>query len=131
MTTAASANSQVTTVAYAISIEDALVIAHQIDSGAASDTVTIGYPAFLGISLASGYQGAVVAGVLDGTPAASSGLAAGDTITSVNGTAIDSASALSAALAQLAPGDSVALTWTTADGTSGSATVTLIAGPAD
>lgn len=131
MTTAASSSSQVTTVAYAISIEDALVIAHQIDSGAASDTVTIGYPAFLGISLASGYQGAVVAGVLDGTPAASSGLAAGDTITSVNGTAIDSASALSAALAQFAPGDSVTLTWTTAAGVSSSATVTLIAGPAD
>lgn len=131
MTTAASSNSQVTTVAYAITIEDALVIAHQIDSGAASDTVTIGYPAFLGVSLADGYQGAVVAGVLDGTPAASAGLAAGDTITSVNGAAVSSAASLSAALAQFAPGDSVALTWTSSDGSAGSATVTLIAGPAD
>ncbi|WP_456846873.1 S1C family serine protease, partial [Cellulomonas sp. P5_C6] len=131
MTTAASTASSVTTVAYAISIEDALVIAHQIDSGAASDTVTIGYPAFLGVSLASGYQGAVVAGVLDGTPAASSGLAAGDTITSVNGSAVSSGSDLSTALKAFAPGDSVALTWTSADGTAGSATVTLIAGPAD
>jgi S1-C subfamily serine protease len=131
MTTAASSNNSVTTVAYAISIEDALVIAHQIDSGAASSTVTIGYPAFLGISLADGYQGAVVAGVLDGTPAATSGLVAGDTITSVEGTAVSSASALSAALGSYAPGDSVALTWTSSDGTAGSATVTLIAGPAD
>lgn len=131
MTTAASANSQVTTVAYAITVEDALVIAHQIDAGAASDTVTIGSPAFLGVSLADGYQGAVVAGVLDGTPAASSGLAAGDTITSVNGTVVSSASELSAALSELTPGDSVALAWTTPAGSAGSATVTLIAGPAD
>ncbi|MEZ0447362.1 trypsin-like peptidase domain-containing protein [Cellulomonas sp. ICMP 17802] len=130
MTTAASSSTQVTTVAYAISIEDALVIAHQIDPGAASATVTIGYPAFLGVALASDST-ATVAGVLDGTPAASAGLAVGDTITSVNGVAVASGSALSDALAQFAPGDSVALTWTTAGGTAGSATVTLIAGPAD
>ena len=68
MTTAAS-SSTVDTVAYAIDIEDALVIAHQIQSGVASDTVTIGYPAFLGISLgirrfgggsAGGHAGCVV-----------------------------------------------------------------------
>lgn len=123
MTTAASS---VGSIAYAITIEDALVIAHQIDSGAASDTVTIGYPAFLGVSLSS--DGSVIAGVLEGTPAASAGLAAGDTITSVNGVAVGS---LSDALGQFAPGDTVALTWTTATGSPSSASVTLIAGPAD
>ena len=71
-------------------IEDALVIAHQIDSGVASDTVTIGYPAFLGVSLSA--DGSVIAGVLEGTPAASAGLAAGDMITSVNGVAVGSLS---------------------------------------
>ena len=91
MTTAASSGT-VDTVAYAIDIEDALVIAHQIQSGVASDTVTIGYPAFLGISLGSDGS---VAGVLEGTPAASSGLVAGDVITAVDGVAVTASSSLS------------------------------------
>ncbi|WP_246125444.1 S1C family serine protease [Cellulomonas xylanilytica] len=130
MTTAASSGT-VDTIAYAIDIEDALVIAHQIQTGVASDTVTIGYPAFLGISLGSG-SGAVVAGVLEGTPAASSGLVAGDVITAVDGVAVTSSSALSALLDAHAPGDTVTLTWTVAaTGASTSTSVTLIAGPAD
>ncbi|GEM00075.1 S1C family serine protease [Cellulomonas terrae] len=126
MTTAASSGT-VETVAYAIDIEDALVIAHQIQSGIDSDTVTIGYPAFLGVSLASDGS---VAGVLEGTPAASSGLAAGDVITAVDGVPVSST--LSDLLDTYAPGDTVTLTWTVAStGDSTSTTVTLIAGPAD
>ncbi|WP_421732951.1 S1C family serine protease [Cellulomonas sp.] len=128
MTTAAS-SSTVDTVAFAIDIEDALVIANQIQSGVASDTVTIGYPAFLGISLGSDGS---VAGVLEGTPAASSGLAAGDMITAVDGVSVSPALSLSDLLAAYAPGDTVTLTWTVgSSGASTSATVTLIAGPAD
>jgi S1-C subfamily serine protease len=130
MTTAAS-SSTVDTVAYAIDIEDALVIANQIQSGVASDTVTIGYPAFLGISLGSSSE-AVVAGVLEGTPAATAGLVAGDVITAVDGVAVSSASSLSDLLGAHAPGDTVTLTWTVATtGATASAPVTLIAGPAD
>lgn len=130
MTTAAS-SSTVDTVAYAIDIEDALVIANQIQSGVASDTVTIGYPAFLGISLGSSSE-AVVAGVLEGTPAATSGLVAGDVITAVDGVAVSSVSSLSDLLGAYSPGDTVTLTWTVASsGASTSAPVTLIAGPAD
>lgn len=126
MTTAAS-SSTVDTVAYAIDIEDALVIAHQIQSGGDSDTVTIGYPAFLGVLL--GADSSVV-GVLDGTPAATAGLAAGDVITAVDGVPVSSS--LSALLATYSPGDTVTLTWTVASsGESTSAPVTLIAGPAD
>jgi S1-C subfamily serine protease len=44
---------------------------------------------------------------------------------------VTSGDALRAALAEHAPGDQVTLTWTTTSGTAQSATVTLIAGPAD
>ena len=37
--------------AYAISIEDALAIAIQIDQGVDNADIVLGYPAFLGVSL--------------------------------------------------------------------------------
>ncbi|MCI0159248.1 S1C family serine protease [Leifsonia shinshuensis] len=148
------------TAGYAIPIGTALTIAGQIESGRSSSTVTIGYPAFLGVAVDSASDastgsgsgttdgggafgsgsstgdtagaatsGATIAGVIDGSPAAAAGLAAGDTITAVNGTAIDSASALTAALGAHAPGDSVSVTWTDASGTSHTASVTLAQGP--
>jgi S1-C subfamily serine protease len=149
--TAASASQNVSD-GYAIPIETALGIAHRIESGQASSTVTIGLPAFLGVEVASdasssgysglggaslGYnngqsatQGAVVGGVIDGAPAASAGLTAGDTITAVDGTAIASSSDLTSALAQYKPGDSVTITWVDSAGASHSASVTLTSGPA-
>ncbi|GAB3393059.1 hypothetical protein GCM10027568_21400 [Humibacter soli] len=48
--TAASSGSS-TPDGYAIPIEDALSIAHQIDNGNASSTITIGLPAFLGVEV--------------------------------------------------------------------------------
>lgn len=141
---------------YAIPIADALKIASQIDSGQASDTVSIGYPAFLGIEVGAtdqsgaggqgGYgslggsststnsgqtaAGAPVAGVIASGPAAGAGIVAGDTITAVDGTAISSAAALTSTLAGYQPGHSVTITWSDASGTSQSATVTLATGPA-
>lgn len=135
---------------YAIPIQNALTIAGEITSGQASSTVTIGYPAFLGVEVASsdsaasgsGYGsfgssgtapgsvgGATISGVVSGGPAESAGLAAGDTITAVNGTTIDSAQALTTALAALHPGDSVSVSWTDASGASHTAQVTLAQGP--
>lgn len=115
---------------FAIPISTALDIVAQIEAGADTATIEIGYPAFLGIGLASTTGAATVAGVYEGTPAAEAGLAAGDTITSVNGTAISTGSQLSELLATMEPGEQVALTWTTATGTTASATVTLAEGPA-
>jgi S1-C subfamily serine protease len=130
---------------YSIPISDALSIARQIEGGHATSTITIGYPGFLGVevtptadSAASGYgaggsaavQGAGVQGVISGTAAATAGLAAGDTITAVNGAAISSSSALTAALAGHAPGERVTLSWVDASGASTTATVTLGTGPA-
>lgn len=128
MTTAASSGSAVTT-AYAIPIEKALSIVDQIHAGAATDGIVLGYPAFLGVSAAN-TASATIGGVVDATPAATAGLEAGDTITSVDGRAVTSWSGLSQALAAHKPGDSVSLTWTDQQGIPGSATVTLAAGPA-
>ena len=153
MTTAASSGSTYV-IAYAIDVEDALAIVRQIEAGDASDGVTIGYPAFLGVQLAStglgggtgGFGGAgglgsaggsgttssgtTIAGVVDGTPAAQAGLVAGDTITSVGGVAVSTADELSAAIATFEPGDEVTLTWVSGTtGTEQSADVVLAQGP--
>jgi S1-C subfamily serine protease len=73
----------------------------------------------------------VIAQVLPGTAAAKTDLAAGDTITAVGGTTISSAGALSKAIATHQPGDRVTIGYTDADGAAHTATVTLLAGPAD
>jgi S1-C subfamily serine protease len=119
------------TVAYAIPINRALSIAAKIESGHETSTIHIGNPAFLGISSVDTVQGVVVAGVADGSPAARAGLSAGDVITSVGGTAVQSAEGVSSAIKSHSPGDRVTVTWTDTAGTSHSATVTLAAGPAD
>lgn len=132
-----------TTAGYAIPISAALGIAAEIEAGDASATVTIGYPAFLGVEVApsTGYAasgdatgnattpGAAIAGVIEGTPAAAAGLSGGDTITSLNGAAVASAGALTAALAGHRPGDQVGIGWTDASGAPHTATVTLARGP--
>ena len=123
-----------TTSGYAIPISKALSIVKQIQSGVETDSVHIGLPAFLGVQLAptpAAGGGALVAGVEPGTPAASAGIAAGDTIVSVGGTAVTSASSLSTALQEYDPGDTVTVGWTTSSGASRSARVTLATGPAD
>lgn len=155
MTTAASSG-LATTIAYAVPIDDALGIVEQILAGDESGTVTIGYPAMLGVGIASdttmtiggagasagvgtmpGRQsqqttetgGANVQYVYADTPAEQAGLTAGDTITAVDSTEVTSGSDLSSLLATYEPGDAVTLTWTTASGTTETATVTLIEGP--
>lgn len=124
---------------FAIPIDDALSIVKQIESGVETDTVSIGYPAFIGIGLAADgaagangqtVVGATVSGVIANTPAASTGLAAGDVITALNGVAIDSGSTLTATMKGLQPGQTVSITWTDTAGTSHTADITLIEGPA-
>lgn len=130
--TAASSGSATVT-GFAIPISTALRIADDILAGDTSGGVSLGYPAFLGIEVApdASVVGAGVAQVIDGTPAASSGLTAGDVITSVDGTPINSADALTQALAGHAPGDSVTIGYTDqVTGASASTQITLAQGPA-
>lgn len=133
VTTAASSGTADIT-GYAIPIGRALGIARQIVAGDDTDEITIGLPAFLGVSIADsagGSGGAPVGGVLEGTPAAATDLAAGDTITAIDGTAVDSGDALSRAIAVHQPGDRVQIDYTDATGTDRTVTVTLAEGPAD
>jgi S1-C subfamily serine protease len=130
-TAASSGTSEVT--GYAIPIASAMTIVKQIVAGQDTGEITIGLPAFLGVAMdtSSSASGAVVGSVLDGTAAAKTDIAEGDTITALDGTAIASADALSAAIAKHAPGDSVKVTYTDTDGASHTITVTLTEGPAD
>ena len=143
--TAASAGG-VSTSGYAIPIASALSIAQQIQNGQASENIVIGLPAFLGVQVSAspttgygyadgGYapvtaQGALISGVVSGAPAAQAGITAGDTITGIDGTAIDDATGLTAALTGHSPGENVTVTWVDRSGAAESAAVTLAAGPA-
>ena len=123
---------------FAVPINTALAIVSQITNGNASATVHIGATAFLGVGLqsADGFggatsSGAILAGVLSGSPAAKAGLSAGDVIISVNGQTVDSPSTLSALLGTHKPGDHVSIGWTDYQtGQQHSTTVQLATGPA-
>src|SRR5262249_14501483 len=132
---------------FAVPIERALSIARQIESGHGTATVHVGPTAFIGIEVSSsgdqggagsnygyGYgdgssvSGAAVGGVVDREPAQQAGLQAADVITSLDGHAIDSATALPHLLVAYHPGDSVTLRWVDANGQSHSSSVTLATG---
>ncbi|MBV9830687.1 MAG: serine protease [Marmoricola sp.] len=125
MTTAASSGSS-DVVGYAIPIATVLKVAGDLEAGVHDSAYTYGYPAFLGVGLDNG---TTVGQVYDGTPAAQAGISAGDRITRIDGTATGTETALRAAIAKHAPGDSIKVTWVGTDGSTHSASVTLIQGP--
>ncbi|MEO6532072.1 MAG: trypsin-like peptidase domain-containing protein [Pseudolysinimonas sp.] len=129
--TAASSGSRNIT-GFAIPITTAVSIAKKIVNGEASSSIVIGLPAFLGVELATSQTGSgvLISGIIAGSAAAGTGLAAGDTITAVNGVAATSADSLSSLIKAHAIGDQVAITYTNASGASQQVTVTLTAGPA-
>ncbi len=123
---------------YAIPINEALSLAMQIESGKSSSSVHIGASAFLGVEVAStssffgaapAASGATIEGVLSGSPAAKAGLASGDTITSVGGHAVISATGLRDIMDEFHPAQKVVLGWVDQYGTSYKATVVLTSGP--
>jgi S1-C subfamily serine protease len=134
MVTAASSGSAVVT-GYALNIAQVLKVADQIEAGTVSSEIVLGYPAFAGINIAESSDGSTTTGVpvastFSGYPAANAGIASGDTITAVNGVAVDTATQLSAAIQAHKVGDSVTLTYVDDLGATHSAVITLVAGPA-
>lgn len=136
---------------FAIPINEATSVAHQIENGTTTGTVHVGPTAFLGIEVGSstsrggfgsGYfnggssssqsqGGVLIDGVLQGEPAAASGLAQGDVITSIDGHTVTSNSSLSTVMAQdVKPGQKVSVVYTNQAGQSVTTTVTLASGPA-
>ena len=126
-----------TTTAFSIPINHAIQLASEITAGQSSTTVHIGATAFLGVEISnqsSGVgqvtSGVQIEGAVQGTAAAHAGLTIGDTIQSVGGHQITSASDLQQVIERYHPGDKVTVTWTTPAGQSQSAAVTLTSGPA-
>jgi S1-C subfamily serine protease len=153
-----SSSSSGSVLGYAIPINTALSIAHEIAGGKASSTVHIGLPAFIGVGVSDPSQGcsssgsgtggtggtggigsgsgsttssgALICDVYQSTPAASSGLAVNDVITAVNGTNVASENALTKIMAGFKPGQTIKITYQNTSGTSQTASVKLVDGPA-
>ena len=140
ITTAASVSysfDQAGNAGYAVPVEQAVAIARQIEQGSSSASVHVGPTAFLGVQVASSsgprgygaYAGATVTGVLPDTPAEAAGMQSGDEITSVGGSGVDSASALTSLVGSYSPGDRVEVVWIDRSGEEHAATVELTQGP--
>ncbi|MEZ5093493.1 S1C family serine protease [Nocardioides sp.] len=110
---------------YAIPISTVLSLADRIEAGDTSGGIELGYGAALGIQVYAGSGGLQVGGVVRGGAADDAGLTAGSTLTSVDGTAVDTVDQIAAVLAEHAPGDSVRITWTDSSGSSHTARATL------
>ena len=74
-------------------------------------------------------KGALVDGVLCGTPAATAGLGGGDVITAVDGQAVTSPTSLTNLMEQYRPGTKVSVSWTDTSGGRHSSSVLLIQAP--
>jgi S1-C subfamily serine protease len=115
---------------FAIPIDQAMSIAGQIRSGAGSGAVHVGETAFLGVGVVDNNgAGAKVVQIIPGTPAADGGLAEQDVIIAVDGTPVDSPTALTNVLDRHHPGDTIALTWRGPLSDEQTAKVTLAPGP--
>jgi S1-C subfamily serine protease len=128
-------------IGYAITVTSALDVVNEIRAGNESSTIILGDAGFIGVEVQDldaataarlgldVTSGALVTGVISGTPAAQAGLSKNVVITAINGERIASVDELGPAIHAHNPGDRIQLTWVDSDG-SHTATVTLIAGPA-
>jgi S1-C subfamily serine protease len=139
------------TTGFAIPINKALTIARQVASGKATTTVHIGLAGFMGVGVAdisqadrclqgsSGFggggignytppvnSGAVVCNAYSGTPAASSGLAAGDVITSVDGQAVSNEAGLTKVTNATHPNDKITVVYVDTNGSKHTTTFSLL-----
>ena len=130
----------VSSTAFAIPINRAVQLAHQIEAEQDSANVHIGERGLLGVrvrDIASQLtctsvptnSGALVAGVNSGSPADSAGLGTCDVIVSVAGKNIATTSDLNAAMFPYHPGEKVAVGWVDQSGHRQNANLALVAGP--
>lgn len=130
-----------TGVGFAITATNAAAVVNEIRSGGSGSTIVLGQPAFLGVSvtdldaataarlgLGAG-SGALVTGVVAGSPAEGIGIGRNAVITEVGGRRVTSAASLGPAIHAFKPGQAASVTWVDAGG-SHTARATLVAGPA-
>jgi S1-C subfamily serine protease len=134
--------SGVTQVGFAIPTDNALAVVNQIRAGQASSQVILGQVGYLGISVTdltpaiaaqlglNISSGALVVGIISGSPADQAGLAQYAVITDVAGNPISSTTDLGNVLHSYKPGDKVQVTWTDQASVSHTATIILTTGPA-
>ena len=118
---------------FAIPINQALRIAHQIATGQRSDTIHIGETGFLGVEASAqptSGTGVPLLGALDNSPAARAGMGNGSTILRVNGVALAQSGDLTNLMVRFHPGSKITVLWTDASGSQHSSVVTLEKGPA-
>ncbi len=125
---------------FAIPINTAISIANQISAGKGSTDVHLGATGFVGVEVSSAQQaesegvpanaGALVAGLISGSPAQEAGLGVGDLITSVDSEHVSSPTDLQHVLEGHHPGDKVVIGWASSNGGKHTATMTLTSGPA-
>ena len=77
----------------------------------------------------SGSSGAAVQDVSSGTPAASAGIKSGDTIISIGGKPVSSATDVRSVLNLYHPGDRVAIAWVDTGGQRHQSNVKMVVGP--
>jgi S1-C subfamily serine protease len=118
---------------FAIPIQHALAIAHQIQAGHGSSTIHIGTRGMIGVQVAdiSAGSGADVQQVTAGSPADRAGIRPGDTIVAIDGHAVTTSASLSTLIRKHRPGEKVSVDWTSADGSRHHALITLVPGPPD
>jgi len=114
---------------FAIPLTPALRLARQIETGKSNAVVHVGPTAFLGVVLENAPGGAKIHSIVSGKPADLAGLAAGDVITSLNGTRIASRTDVRNTVLTLVPGKAVPIGWTDTNGIAQTGTITPIAGP--
>ena len=131
-----------TQVGFAIPTDNALAVVNQIRAGQASSQIILGQVGYLGVSVTdltpsmaaqlglNMTSGALVVGVMSGSPADQAGLGQYAVITDVGGNAISSTTDLGSFLHTYKPGDQVQVTWTDQASASHTATITLTTGPA-
>ena len=131
-----------TQIGFAIPTDNALSVVNQVRAGQAGSQVILGQVGYLGISVTeltpaiaaqlglNITSGALVVGVISGSPADQAGMGQYAVITGVAGTSIGSSTDLGNVLHTYKPGDQVQVTWTDQASTSHTATITLTTGPA-
>ena len=110
---------------FAIPSDQAKRIADELISSGTASHGSLGVQLGTGAGDSSDADGATVAQVAAGSPAAQTGLSSGAVITKINDQIIDGPEALAAAVRSKAPGDQVSITYRDDAGASRTAQVTL------